>query len=49
MIDEECGQDCGNLQTVFLKVILILLLFAQLLEDAPHGPYSSETLNKFKL
>ena len=20
MIDEECGQDCGNLQTVFLKV-----------------------------
>lgn len=25
MIDEECGQDCGNLQTVFLKVIVCLL------------------------
>ena len=22
MIDEECGQDCGNLQTVFLKVTI---------------------------
>ena len=41
MIDEECGQDCGNLQTVFLKVIVSLL--SKPIEDVPHGPHSPET------